>query len=121
MRSGWFQANLQLAVDRAVLGAAAAAAGAIASASLSNHQDEAHVLHTPLVGERGPSPGAGRVHGGASSAAAAGAADPAAADDPAASPDPFPLRLSVKPFPWPAVRQDLAAAAAAAFLNLMIV
>jgi hypothetical protein len=34
---------------------------------------------------------------------------------------PLPVALSIKPFPWPAVKQDLGAAAAAAFFNLLLV
>jgi hypothetical protein len=34
---------------------------------------------------------------------------------------PAPLRIKVKPFPWPARQEDLGAASAAAFFNLLLV
>jgi hypothetical protein len=34
---------------------------------------------------------------------------------------PAPLRIKIKPFPWPARQEDLGAASAAAFFNLLLV
>ena len=44
---------------------------------------------------------------------------PAAAAAPA--PDPAVIQVSIRPFPWPATSEDLGAASAAAFLNLLLV
>jgi len=41
--------------------------------------------------------------------------------DKSTSPDPAVIRISVRPFPWPSTTEDLGAAAAAAFLNLLLV
>ena len=53
--------------------------------------------------------------------AAAAAADPAGMQADLGSADPALLRVSVRPFPWPASVEDLGAASAAAFLNLLLV
>lgn len=39
----------------------------------------------------------------------------------AAPPDPTVIQISIRPFPWPATSEDLGAASAAAFLNLLLV
>jgi ABC-type multidrug transport system ATPase subunit len=91
-RRQWFLLNLQQAVDRAVVGGAVAEAAAAAAASVS-----------------------------AAAAAARGSNnDNDAAANAAAPLLPYPLRARVEPFPWPAKREDLAAAASGTLLRLLL-
>lgn len=54
-------------------------------------------------------------------APAAGGAATAAGGEPAAPAAPVEVTVRVKPFPWPPRWEDLGAASAAAFLNLLLV
>ena len=82
---------LQLALDRSIIG--------IRAAQLAAQPAEKQAAFAPLPSSQ--------ARGSAAAVAPA--------------PDPAVLQISIRPFPWPATSEDLGAASAAAFLNLLLV